>query len=117
MLIEVLMVAGVVLIALPALVVGARRVTYRGTRALRPTGPDRAEFVVFVIGRVLGLLLLATLSAVVLVASIGGLIKGLTVPDLVYVFFTLDLLMAALVVLTVGARPRPARRSGTPARR
>ncbi len=118
MLIQILMVAGVVLVAVPALVLGVRRVAQRGGRVLRPTGPDRTEFVLLVIGRALGLLAILLLSGLVLLASIGALVQDLSVPSLIYVFFVLDLLLAALVVLTSGGpRRRPARRRGTPARR
>lgn len=111
------MIVGVVVLALPALWVGMRRLTRRGARTLKPTGADRTEYVLIVVGRMLGLLAMLALSAVVLLASVGGLVKGLTVPNLVYVFFLLDLLLAALVVLTSGGPRRPARRRGTPARR
>lgn len=111
------MVVGVLVVAVPALVLGVRRLSRRGARTLKPTGADRTEYVIVVVGRVLGLLLVLALSAVVLLASIGGLVKGLTVPNLVYVFFVLDLLLASLVVLTSGGPRRPARRRGTPARR
>ncbi len=67
---------------------------------------------------VLALLLLLLLSAVTLLACIGGLVKGLRVPSLVYVFFVADLLIAALVLLTFGRRDqRRVRRPATPARR
>lgn len=117
MLIEVLMIVGVLVLPVPALVLGAGRLSRRGARTLTPTGTDRSEFVIVLLGRTLGLLLVLALSAVVLLASIGGLVKGLDVPNLVYVFFVLDLLLAALVVLTSGGPRRPARRRGTPARR
>jgi hypothetical protein len=108
----------VVVLPLPALVLGARRLLVRTGRASTDDRTDRMEFVLVVTGRVLGLLLLLALSAVTLVSCIGGLVKDLRVPSLVYVFFLADLLMATLVVLTVGRRgPRPARRSATPARR
>ena len=66
-----------------------------------------------------GLLLILVLSTLVLVATIGALVKDLhDLPSLVYVAFVLDLLLAALVVLTSGAPRRTrTRRRGTPARR
>ncbi|MEI4273353.1 hypothetical protein TEK04_16655 [Klenkia sp. LSe6-5] len=119
MVILVLMVVGVVVVALPALVVGLRRLTRRGPRNLRPGGASRSEFVVVLVGRSLGLLAILALSALVLVASVGALVRDLRdVPSLVYVAFALDLLLAALVVLTSGGPRQPrARRRGTPARR
>ena len=111
------MIVGVVALPLPALVLGARSLTRRTGRATDERS-DRVELVLVVTGRLIGLLLLFALSAVTLVSCIGGLVKGLAVPSLVYVFFVADLLVASLVVLTVGRlRQRPARRRATPARR
>ncbi|SCX61134.1 hypothetical protein SAMN03159343_0057 [Klenkia marina] len=119
MLILVLMAAGVVVLCLPALVLGARRLTRRGPRSVRSAGGSRSEFVVVLLGRTLGLLAILVLSALVLVASIGALVRDLhDVPSLVYVAFVLDLLLAALVVLTSGGSRRPrARRRASPAAR
>jgi hypothetical protein len=115
---EVLMIIGVVALPLPALVLGARRLLHRSGRASTDDRTDRVELVLLVTGRLIGLLLLFALSAITLVACVGGLIKGLSVPSLVYVFFIADLLVASLVFLTVGRlRPRPARRRATPAPR
>jgi hypothetical protein len=114
---EVLMVVGVVVLPLPALVVGAGGLLRRNGHSTE-IRTDRIEYGLLITGRVLALLLLLTLSAVTLLACIGGLIKGLDVPSLVYVFFVADLLIAVLVVLTFGRRdPRRARRPATPARR
>ena len=111
------MVVGVVVLPLPALALGARRLLRRSGRAIDER-TDRAELVLVVTGRLIGLLLLFVLSAITLVSCIGGLIKGLTVPSLVYVFFVADLLVATLVMLTVGRlHQRPARRRASPARR
>jgi hypothetical protein len=116
--IEVLMIVGVVLLPLPALLLGARRLGHRSGRASLDDRADRVELVLVVLGRLAGLLLLFVLSGITLLSCVGGLVKGLTVPSLVYVFFVADLLVASLVVLTVGRRgQRPARRSGNPARR
>jgi hypothetical protein len=116
--IEVLMIVGVVLLPLPALVLGARRLLMRTGRASIDDRADRLEFALVVTGRLIGLLLLLALSGITLLACIGGLIKDLRVPSLVYVFFVADLLVASLVLLTVGRQgPQPARRRGNPARR
>jgi hypothetical protein len=116
--IEVLMIVGVVALPLPALLIGSRRLLRRSGRASTDVRTDRVELVLVVTGRLIGLVLLFVLSAITLVASIGGLVKGLAVPSLVYVFFVADLLVASLVFLTVGRlHQRPARRRATPARR
>ena len=112
------MIVGVVGLPLPALTLGARRLLWRVGRASTDERTDRAELVLLVLGRLIALLLLSALSAITLLACIGGLLKGLRVPSLVYVFFVADLLVATLVVLTFGRRgPRPERRPASPARR
>ena len=112
------MIVGVVALPLPALVLGCRQLLWRSGRSSIDDRTDRLEFALVVTGRLIGLLLLFALSGITLLACIGGLVKDLTVPSLVYVFFVADLLVASLVVLTAGRRgPRPARRRGTPARR
>ena len=64
------------------------------------------------------LLLLLALSGITLVSCVGAWAKDVELHGLVYVFFTLDLLLAALVLLTFGrGEQRPARRRATPARR
>jgi hypothetical protein len=114
---QALLVAGVVLIALPALVLGIRGVfRRRGFSAVEPG--DRASYAVVVALRVLTLLLVLALSGVVLVSCVGAMIKELALPNLVYVFFVLDLLLAVLILLTFGRRDRrPARRRASPAAR
>jgi hypothetical protein len=115
---EVLMVVGVLLVPVPALAVGGAGLLHRTGRSSIDVRADRIEFGLLVTGRALSLLLLFALSAVTLLACIGGLVKGLDVPSLVYVFFVADLLIAVLVLLTFGRRDRRrARRSTTPARR
>jgi len=112
------MVVGVVLFPLPALVLGCRGLLRRSGRASIDERADRAELVLLVLGRLIALVLLFTLSGITLLACIGALIEDLRVPSLVYVFFVADLLVATLVVLTFGRRgPRPARRRASPARR
>jgi hypothetical protein len=112
--IESLLVAGVVVLPLPALVMGVRGVPNRRGLSI----DDRASFAVLVVLRVLMLLLVFALSAVVLLSAIGAMVRGLHLPALVYMFFVLDLLLAALIVLTFGRRDRRrARRPATPAPR
>jgi hypothetical protein len=116
--IEVLMIVGVVLLPLPALALGARGLMRRSGRASIDDRADRVELVLLVLGRLIALVLLLALSGITLLSCVGGLIKDLDVPSLVYVFFVADLLVATLVVLTFGRRgPQPARRSASPARR
>ena len=118
MLLKLLMIAGVVLVALPAAWLGVRGVRRRPGHD--PTDPaDRASFVVLVVLRVLTLALVLALSAVVLVSAVGALVRGIDLmPVLVLVFFMLDLLLAALVLLTFGRRDRrAARRPASPAGR
>jgi hypothetical protein len=115
---EVLMIAGVLVLPLPALAVGAGGLLRRTGRSSIHARADRIEFGLLVTGRLLSLLLLLTLSGIALLSCIGGLVKGLAVPSLVYVFFVADLLIATLVVLTFGRRDRRrARRRASPARR
>ena len=111
------MIAGVALVALPALWLGIRGARRRSGYSSVDPG-DRASIVVLVVLRVLTLLLMLVLSAVVLVSAIGALIKDVVMPDLVLIFFVLDLLLAMLVLLTFGrGDARPARRRANPARR
>ena len=117
MLVESLVVLGVVLLPLPAIVAGCRGLLRRpGLSREDPT--DRASYVVLVTLRVLTLVLVFLLSGVTLLSAVGAMIQDVHLHGLVYVFFVLDLLLGALVLLTFG-RPerRPARRRGTPAPR
>ena len=117
MLLKVAMIAGVALVALPAFWLGIKGAGRRSGYSSADPG-DRASIVVLVVLRGFTLLLVLALSAVVLVSAIGALIKDVVMPDLVLVFFVLDLLLATLVLLTFGRRDqRPARRRATPARR
>src|SRR5690348_928451 len=105
------MIAGIAVLPLPALYLGARGVPGRRRYAAEPA--DRLSQLLLV-----GLLLILALSAVDLLSLIGALVKAVTMPGLVYVFFFLDLLLAAMVVLTFGRRDRPpTRRPTTPAPR
>ncbi|MDT0276306.1 hypothetical protein [Blastococcus goldschmidtiae] len=114
---DALLIAGVLLAALPAFVLGARGMfRHRGYVTGDPN--DRASVIIMVTMRALVLLLVLALSSITLISCIGALIKDVELHGLVYVFFTLDLLLAALVLLTFGrSDPRPARRRATPARR
>ncbi|RBY95785.1 hypothetical protein DQ237_11555 [Blastococcus sp. TF02-8] len=117
MLVPSLLIAGVVLLALPALVLGARGLfRHRGYSAAEPG--DRASVIVIVVLRALLLVLLLVVSALVLVSTVGAMAVDVELHGMVYVLFVLDLLIAALVLLTWGRRDRrPARRRATPARR
>ncbi|GAA5651700.1 hypothetical protein [Geodermatophilus obscurus] len=118
MVLELLMVAGVLLLAMPALVRGARGLRRRSRYYGRAVGADRVALVLVVAIQLLTLLLVAVLSLVVLVCAVGAIVRDLEMPGLVSVFFLLDLLLAALVVLTFGRpAPRRVRRRATPAAR
>ena len=117
MLVPLLVAAGVVVVPLPALVLGTRGLRRRpGLSYDEPA--DRVSFALLVTLRTLVLLLVSALSAVTLVSAIGAAIKVVELHGLVYVFLALDLLLAALVLLTFGRRDRrPARRRASPAAR
>jgi hypothetical protein len=113
-LIESLLIAGVVVLPLPAMALGVRGVSRR--RGLR--AEDRASFVTLVALRVLVLVLVFVLSGVTLLSAIGAMIRDLELPSLVYTFFGLDLLLGLLILLTFGRRDqRRARRPANPAAR
>jgi heme/copper-type cytochrome/quinol oxidase subunit 1 len=117
-LLDLLLAAVVVLLALPALVLGVRGVPRRTGRFSGDPGADRASVVVVVVLRVLALLLLLGSAGLTLLSTIGAAIKDVDLHGFVYVFFVLTLLLAALVLLTFGQRdPRRARRRAIPARR
>ena len=109
------MIVAVVALPLPAMVLGARGIPARR----RITGEaDRVSRVLLVLLRLLVLLLVLCLSGLALVSLIGAIVKDVAMPGLVYVFFFLDLLLGALVLLTFGRRDRQrARRRATPAAR
>jgi hypothetical protein len=111
---ESLLVAGVLVLPLPALVLGVPGVVrHRGLG-----NDDRLAFALLVALRALILLVVLALSAVTLLVAIGAMVRHLDPPSLVYTLVVLDLLLAALVLLTFGRRDRrPARRRGTPAAR
>jgi hypothetical protein len=116
-LVEWLVIAGVVVLPLPALVLGVRGLSRRPGYSPDMPG-DRASIIVLITLRVITLLFVFALSAITLLSAIGALIKGVHLHGLVYVFAVLDLLLATLVVLTFGRRDRRrARRRVTPAAR
>ncbi len=112
------MALGVLALPVPALVLGSANLMRRSGRYSPDQRADRLGLVVLVLARVLGLVAMLALSAVVLVSTVGALVKGLELPSLVYVFFVASLLLAVLVLLTYGrGLPRSRRRPATPARR
>jgi uncharacterized membrane protein YedE/YeeE len=114
--VKILMIAGIAVLPLPALYLGARGVPGRRRFAAEPA--DRLSQLLLVGLRLVVLLLILGLSAITLLSLIGALVKAVAMPGLVYVFFFLDLLLAAMVVLTFGRRDRPpTRRPATPAAR
>jgi hypothetical protein len=116
-LVKSLLIAGVLVLPVPALITGCRGLLRRPGLS-RQDPHDRASFVVLVTVRLVTLVLLFLLSGITLVSAVGAMIRGVSLHGLVYVFFVLDLLLAALVVLTFGRRERrPARRRAIPAQR
>ena len=117
MLLGLVAVAGVLLLPLPALLLGARGVLRRsGYSSDFPA--DRASLIVLVTLRLVTLLLVFALSVLTLVSSLGALIRGVELHGMVWVFFLLDLLLSVLVLLTFGRPdPRPARRRASPGAR
>lgn len=114
---ELLLITGIVVAALPALVLGARGLfRHRGYVTGDPN--DRASVVIMVTMRAVVLLVVLTLAGITLVSCVGALIKDVELHGMVYVFFVLALLLAALVLLTFGrSERRPVRRRARPARR
>jgi hypothetical protein len=72
---ELLMVAGVLLLAMPALVRGARGLRRRSRYYGRAVGADRVALVLVVAIQLLTLLLVAVLSLVVLVCAVGAIVR------------------------------------------
>ncbi|SDE82912.1 hypothetical protein SAMN05660485_01768 [Blastococcus fimeti] len=114
---DALLIAGVLVAPLPALVLGARGMfRHRGYVTGDPN--DRASVVIMVTLRAVVLLFLLALSAITLVSCVGAWVNDVELHGMVYVFFVLALLLAALVLLTFGrSEKRPARRRATPAAR
>ena len=117
MLLPLLVAAGVLLLPLPALVLGSRGLLRQP--GYSPDEPaDRVSHVLVVTLRSLILLLVFALSSVSLVSAVGAAIRDVELHGLVYVFFVLDLLLALLILLSFGRRERrPVRRRATPAGR
>ena len=117
MLVPLLIAAGVLLFPVPALYLGARNLLKRpGLSVDEPA--DRASFLMLVSLRALIWLLVFALSAVILVSTVGAVVRSVELHGLVYVFFALDLLLALLIVLSFGRiERRPVRRRATPATR
>jgi hypothetical protein len=114
---QVLVAVAVLLLPVPALVLGLRGLLRRPGYTADDPG-DRASVVVIITLRVLTLLLMFALSAVTLVSAVGALVKSVELHGLVYVFLGLDLLLALLVLITFGRRDRRrVRRPASPAAR
>ena len=112
------MIAGVLAVAVPALVRGALGLRRRSGHYSSDVTADRISLVLLVAGRLLTLTVVAVLALVVLVCAVGAIVRDLEMPGLVSVFFVLDLLLAALVALTFGRRDqRRVRRRASPAAR
>lgn len=117
MLVKVLLIAGVVLLPLPALGLGARGVGRRSGYSSTDS-TDRTSIAVLITVRVLTLVLVLGLTALLLLSLIGALVQDVDLHGMVYVLFVLDLLLAALVLLTFGRHDRrPTRRRASPAGR
>jgi hypothetical protein len=114
-LVKLLVAAGVVLLPLPALALGARGLLrHPGYDPGEPA--DRASYILLVSLRAIVLLLVFALSAVTLVSAIGAIVADVRLHGMVYVFLALDLLLALLIMLSFGRRDRrPVRRRVTPA--
>jgi hypothetical protein len=68
--------------------------------------------------RLVTLVLVFLLSGITLLSAVGALVRSVDLHGMVYVFFVLDLLLGALVLLTFGRRERRrVRRRASPASR
>ncbi|MGY1593021.1 hypothetical protein ACI79D_13660 [Geodermatophilus sp. SYSU D00708] len=115
---SLLVAVGVLLMAPPALMLGLGGLRRRSGHYSSDVGADRASLVLLVTLRSLVVLLVFALSAVVLVSAVGALLRDVELHGMVYVLFTLDALLVALVLLTFGRRDRRrVRRRATPAGR
>ncbi|MGY1641436.1 hypothetical protein ACI782_09920 [Geodermatophilus sp. SYSU D00703] len=115
---SLLFAVGVLLMAPPALVLGWGGLRRRSGHYSSDVGADRASLVLLVTLRSLVLLLVFALSVIVLVSTVGALVRGVELHGMVSVLFALDALLVALVLLTFGRRDRRrVRRRVTPAGR
>jgi hypothetical protein len=104
-LVPLLVLVAVLLVPVPALVAGRRGALRRpGLSSDDPS--DRASIIVLISLRLLALILVFLLSGITLLSAVGALVAGVGLHGMVYVFFVLDLLLAALVLLTFGRRER-----------
>ncbi len=112
-----LVAAGVLVLPVPALVLGTRGLLKQP--GYDPDEPaDRASHLLVVALRGLVLLLVLVLSVVVLVSTIGAAVVGVVLHGMVYVLFGLDVLLSLLVLVSFGRRGRrPVRRRASPAAR
>jgi hypothetical protein len=118
-LVQALMLAGVAVLPVPALAVGARGLR-RGRRPPRPGLPgDRLSRVLLVALRALLLLVVLALTGLLLLSLVAALARGVTeMPVLLYEFFFADLALAVPVLVTGARRARrPSRRRASPAAR
>jgi hypothetical protein len=116
-LVNLLVAAGVVLFAIPALVLGARGLL-KGPGYSHEERADRLSYVLLVALRSLVLLLVFALSAVILVSTIGASVRDVDLHGLVYVFFALDVLLGLLIAFSFGRLDRRrVRRRASPASR
>ncbi|MCV2491573.1 hypothetical protein OF117_19695 [Geodermatophilus sp. YIM 151500] len=117
MLAKLFVIAGVVLLAVPAFVLGCRGAGRRSGLSTDERA-DRTSYALLVALRVLTLALLLALSALLLLSGVGALVRDVDLHGMVWVFFVLDLLVATSVLLTFGRRERrPARRRAPTAAR
>ena len=118
MVLDILLAAVTALLALPALVLGARGLLRRDGRFSGDPSADLASRIVVVVLRVLALLLLLGCAGLTLLSTIGAAVQDVDLHGFVYVFFVLTVLLALLVLVTFGRRgPRRASPRATPARR
>jgi hypothetical protein len=116
-LVDLVLAAVVALVALPALVFGARGLLRR-QNGLSSDPSDRTSLIVVVVLRFLALVLLLASAGLTLLSTIAAAIQDVVLHGFVYVFFALTVLLAMLVLTTFGRRDRRrVRRPATPARR
>ncbi|MGY1742695.1 MULTISPECIES: hypothetical protein [unclassified Blastococcus] len=118
MVVDILLAAVVAVLALPALVLGARGLLRRDGRFSGDPSTDLASRVVVVLLRLLALLLLLGCAGLTLLSTVLAAVEDVDLHGFVYVFFVATVLLAALVLVTFGRRGRRrASPRATPARR